>query len=137
MMYTHPQRRSAKLTRKLRSEAGRWLRELREKRGLSQRDLAQKVGAEYYTFISQLEHGRGRIPPDRYLLWADALAVVPREFVRGLMYFYDPVTYGIVFGETPELEVSAKSAKSTKSAKRARVRPATVAKTRPQRLPKK
>ena len=103
-MYTHPQRRSSKLTQRLRSKAGSWLRELREKRGLSQRELAQKVGAEYYTFISQLEHGRGRIPPDRYLVWADALGVNPREFVRGLMSFYDPMTYNIIFGRTPRLE---------------------------------
>ena len=100
-MYTHPQRRGAKLTQKLRVQAGAWLRELREGRGLSQRELAQKVGAEYYTFISQLEHGRGRIPPDRYLVWADALGVDPREFVRGLMSYYDPVTYDIVFGRDP------------------------------------
>jgi transcriptional regulator with XRE-family HTH domain len=100
-MYTHPQRRSSKLTQRLRSKAGTWLRELREKRGLSQRELAQKVGAEYYTFISQLEHGRGRIPPDRYLAWADALGVNPRKFVRGLMAFYDPMTYSIVFGPMP------------------------------------
>jgi transcriptional regulator with XRE-family HTH domain len=97
-MYTHPQRRSDKLTQKLRRDAGRWLQELREKRGLSQRELAQKVGAEYYTFISQLEHGRGRIPPDRYRVWARALGMEPREFVLGLMAFYDPVTYEIIFG---------------------------------------
>src|SRR5262244_827650 len=100
-MYTHPQRRSSKLTQKLRSKAGKWLRELREQRGLSQRELAQKVGAEYHTFISQLEHGRGRIPPDRYLIWADALGVNPREFVQALMSYYDPMTYSIIFGRTP------------------------------------
>jgi len=105
-MYAHPQRRSAKLTQKLRQEAGRWLRELREKRGLSQRELARKVGAEYYTFISQLEHGRGRIPPDRYLVWARALGVEPRRFVRGLMSYYDPVTYGIIFGGEAPLDRS-------------------------------
>jgi len=96
-MYSHPQRRTARLTQKLRAQAGCWLRELRETRGLSQRELAQKVGAEYYTFISQLENGRGRIPPDRYLVWASALGVEPREFVRELMYYYDPMTYSIVF----------------------------------------
>src|SRR4029450_11624227 len=100
-MYTHPQRLSARLTRKLRSQAGLWLRELREKRGLSQRELARRVGAEYYTFISQLELGRGRVPPDRYLLWADALGIAPRDFVRALMPSYDPVPYDIMFGEGP------------------------------------
>ena len=77
------QRRQAQLLRK---EAGRWLRELREKRGLSQRELAHKVGAEIYTLISQLEQGRGRIPPDRYLVWADALGIEPAELVRRLSY---------------------------------------------------
>jgi transcriptional regulator with XRE-family HTH domain len=96
-MYIQTKQRSAKLSQKLRKEAGQWLRELRENRSLSQRGLAEKVGAGNYTFISQLEHGRGRIPPDRYLLWAGALGVEPREFVRGLLYYYDPVTYNIIF----------------------------------------
>ena len=73
------QRHEAQLLRK---EAGRWLRELREKRGLSQRELADKVGAEVYTLISQLEDGRGRIPPDRYLVWAEALEIEPGELAR-------------------------------------------------------
>lgn len=130
-MYTHPQRRSAKLTQILRSKAGRWLRELREKRGLSQRDLADKVGAEYYTFISQLEHGRGRIPPDRYLLWADALGVEPREFVLGLMPYYDPVTYNVIFGRERPVERSAKSSR------RSRVTPLPIVRARKQKLSKK
>ena len=70
---------------------------MREERGLSQRELADKVGAEFYTIISQLEHGRGLIPPDRYLVWADALAIEPCEFIRRLTYYYDPDTYKIVF----------------------------------------
>jgi transcriptional regulator with XRE-family HTH domain len=104
-------RPSTKLKRKLRLKAGQWLRELREKRGLSQRELAQNVGAEYYTFISQLERGRGRIPPERYLNWAHALGVEPREFVLTLMPYYDPVTYGIIFGSQPQVETSATSDK--------------------------
>lgn len=100
-MYTNPQRRSTELTQSLRNQAGRWLCELRQNRGLSQRDLAQKVGAKFYTFISQLEHGKGRIPPDRYLIWAVALGVEPREFVGKLMSYYDPVTYDVIFGRAP------------------------------------
>jgi transcriptional regulator with XRE-family HTH domain len=130
-MYTHPQRRSAKLTRELRQKAGRWLRELREKRGLSQRDLAQRVGAEYYTFISQLEHGRGRIPPDRYLVWAHALGVDPPEFVQGLMAYYDPVTYNIIFGSEPRLQMSVTKAR------RPRVPSLAVARVQRQRQSKK
>jgi len=81
----------------LRRAAGGWLRKLREQRGISQRELAKLVGAEYYTFISQLETGRGRVPSDRYEVWAEALGVDPKLFVRTLMRYYDPLTYAILF----------------------------------------
>lgn len=83
----------------LRREGGRWLKELRERAGLSQRQLAVKVGAEHYTFISQLETGRGRISPERYLDWAEALDVEPRAFVRTILRYYNPVTYQILFDD--------------------------------------
>lgn len=83
----------------LRRGAGEWLRSLREQRGLSQRDLAKLVGAEYYTFISQLETGRGRVPPDKYGLWARVLKIDPKAFVKELLRYYDPVTYDILFAE--------------------------------------
>ncbi|MGC5778696.1 helix-turn-helix domain-containing protein [Methylobacterium sp. NFXW15] len=98
-MYVHQQRLGSEEVQELRREGGRFLKDLREKRGLSQRQLAVQVGAEYYTFISQLETGRGRVPPDRYRVWADALGVDVRDFVTSLMRFYDPQTYEILFGE--------------------------------------
>ena len=98
-VYTHAQRRADPDVRELRKAGGAWLRSLRERRGLSQRELASQVGAEYYTFISQLETGRGRIPPDRYQSWAKALGVNPRPFVRTLLSYYDPVTYHVLFSD--------------------------------------
>ena len=97
-MYTHSQHRNDPEVQELRRLAGIWLKELREKRGLSQRQLAQLVGADYYTFISQLETGRGRIPPDRYRQWADALGIDAADLVKTLMQYYDPITYDILFG---------------------------------------
>jgi transcriptional regulator with XRE-family HTH domain len=97
-MYTHA-RRSDPDVQELRRAAGEWLRKLREQRGLSQRDLARLVHAEYYTFISQLEMGRGRVPPDRYKVWADALGVSPKVLVKTLLRYYDPVTYGALFDD--------------------------------------
>jgi transcriptional regulator with XRE-family HTH domain len=97
-MYSRQAKVSSSGVLKLRREGGRWLKHLREARGLSQRDLADRVGAEYYTFVSQLETGRGRIPPDRYRLWADALGIDPRVFVATLLRYYDPATYAILFG---------------------------------------
>ncbi len=97
-MYGNPQKRSASEVQELRREAGRWLKQQREAAGLSQRDLAARVGADYYTFISQLETGRGRIPPDRYEVWAQALEIEPRAFVTEMLRYYDPNTHRILFG---------------------------------------
>ena len=98
-MYSNPQKLTSSEVHGLRREAGRWLKRLREERGLSQRQMAAAIGAEYYTFISQIEAGRGRIPPDRYGVWAEALGIEPRVLVRTLLRYYDPVTYAALFGE--------------------------------------
>ena len=98
-MHGNPQKRTASEVQELRREGGRWLKHLRERAGLSQRQLAAAVGTEYYTFISQFETGRGRIPPDRYEAWAAALNVPPREFVRSLLRYYDPITASLLFGD--------------------------------------
>lgn len=96
-MYGNPQRRVTNEIQDLRREGGRWLRDLREAAGLSQRELAIKVGAEYYTFVSQLENGRGRVPPDRYEVWAAALGLSTRDFVKEVLKYYDPITYDVLF----------------------------------------
>ena len=95
--YTHPQHNAGESIKLLRQEAGKWLRGLREARGLSQRELATKIGVDYYVFISQIEAGRGRVPPDRYEVWAEALEMDAGEFVRHLMRFYDPITFELAF----------------------------------------
>ena len=97
-MYTNPQKLGTADTLELRREAGRWLKQRRESVGLSQRQLADLVGTDYYTFVSQLETGRGRIPPDKYSVWAKALELDTREFVLVLLPFYDPITFDILFG---------------------------------------
>jgi transcriptional regulator with XRE-family HTH domain len=81
----------------LRKRAGSWLRARRSELGLSQRELAVRVNMEYYTFISQIEAGRGRIPAERMREWAIALETDPREFAITLMKYYDPYTYEMVF----------------------------------------
>ncbi|HEY4253838.1 MAG TPA: helix-turn-helix transcriptional regulator [Roseomonas sp.] len=106
-MYSHPQQRAAHDVQGLRKEAGVWLRSLRERQSLSQRQLAARIGIEYYTFVSQLESGRGRIPPDRYRVWAEALGVDATSFVRELLRYYDPVTHELLFTPRPTAQPSA------------------------------
>lgn len=82
-----------------RREGGKWLRDRRILVGLSQRDLAELVGASPWTFISQVETGRSSIMPSNYLAWAAALKMSPQEFVREILQHYNPITYTILFGE--------------------------------------
>lgn len=95
-MYTNQRQNND--TKELRRLGGRWLKEKRESSGLSQRQLAEILGVEYYTFISQIETGHGRIPPDRYEAWAGAIKVDLSDFVREILRYYDPVTFSILFG---------------------------------------
>jgi len=105
-MFTHPQQGFAQEdVLRLRQEAGKWLKGLREAAGLSQRDLAKAVGIDYYTFISQIESGRGRVPPAQMRVWAEALKVPARDFATNLMKYYDPLSYELIFGD--ELAVQA------------------------------
>jgi transcriptional regulator with XRE-family HTH domain len=83
----------------LRQQAGVWLKALRVGCGLSQRQLAARVEVEYYTFISQIESGKGRVPAERLAEWADALEYDRAQFAKTLMKYYDPFTYGLVFGK--------------------------------------
>lgn len=90
---------SSEESKEQRLALGVWLRELREEQGLSQRDLSEMLGLDYYTFISQLENGRGKIPPNRYREWAQALGQDPKPFVRKLLMHYDPTSYEILFSD--------------------------------------
>lgn len=81
----------------LRKKAGSWLRSKRCALGLSQRELADRVNMEYYTFISQIEAGRGRVPSDRLRDWSEALEIDPKEFAIELMKYYDPYTFDMIF----------------------------------------
>lgn len=82
---------------RLRKECGAWLKKHREAAGLSQREMAKLVRFDFYTFISQVENGKRRIPPEHYRDWAHALHMDVREFVATLLSYYEPVTYEIIF----------------------------------------
>jgi transcriptional regulator with XRE-family HTH domain len=85
-------------TKKMRREAGAWLKELRNRAGLSQIELAEILGLKYYTFISQVENGFGRVPTDSIEAWARALGQEPDAFARQLLSHYDPELHRLLFG---------------------------------------
>jgi len=96
-MYTNPQRRNASDVLELRKASRKWVKGRRQAVPPSQGQLAEKGGADYYPFISQIEMGRGRVPPDKYRVWSEALGLDARDFVLALLPYYDPVTYEILF----------------------------------------
>jgi transcriptional regulator with XRE-family HTH domain len=81
----------------LRRQAGMWLKELRGRAGLSQVALAERLGFKYYTFVSQVENGFGRVPTESMEAWALALGVDPSQFARKLVSYYDPELYRLLF----------------------------------------
>jgi transcriptional regulator with XRE-family HTH domain len=83
----------------LRHSLGIWLKEIREGAGLSQRQLADILEFEYYTFISQIENGKGRIPSNKYIAYAEAVSISKEEFVKKLIRCYEPVAYSVLFPE--------------------------------------
>jgi len=85
-----------------RKKGGLFLKKAREQAGLTQRQLAERLGIAYYTFISQIESGKGRVPPDLYERWAEALGLQTSEFVKKLLAFYDPITFKPLFAVPPE-----------------------------------
>ena len=85
--------------KQLRKDAGRWLQSMRKAAGLSQIDLAHMLGLKYYTFVSQVENGFGRVPSESMEAWARALGVTPSDFARQLLAYYDPQLHRLLFGE--------------------------------------
>ena len=82
-----------------RKRAGAWLQERRKAAGLSQVDLAQRLGLKYYTFISQVENGFGRVPSESMEAWGLALGLAPADFAHHLLSYYDPDLHRLLFGE--------------------------------------
>ena len=91
--------KAAPSAKELRRKAGAWLKEKRREAGLSQMDLAQRLGFKYYTFVSQVENGFGRVPSESMAAWAEALGLVPADFARHLLSYYDPDLHRLLFGE--------------------------------------
>jgi transcriptional regulator with XRE-family HTH domain len=91
------QKATGEEAKRLRRQVGEYLRALRDTTGKTQRELADELGLAYYTFISQLESGHGRVPPHLYVHYARALDVDPHEFAKVMLRHYDPFTYQALF----------------------------------------
>jgi transcriptional regulator with XRE-family HTH domain len=90
-----------------RKRAGAWLKGLREEAGLTQLELASRLGFKYYAFVSQVETGLSRVPAGKMEVWAQAVGMEPRRFVQRLLAFYEPELHRVLYeGESCSLERS-------------------------------
>jgi hypothetical protein len=85
--------------KELRKTAGSWLKDQRRAANISQMELANKLGFKYYTFISQVENGFGRVPSESMEKWARALNIQPGLFARKLLAYYEPHLHRLLFEE--------------------------------------
>lgn len=91
--------RQGSRARQLRKQAGRYIKHLREDAGKTQMEVSKSLGYEYYTFISQVEQGTSRVPPESYESWAKVLEVPVKQFAKTLLAYYDPETFVAIFGK--------------------------------------
>jgi transcriptional regulator with XRE-family HTH domain len=93
-----------------RKQAGIWLRELREKAGLTQLELARRLRFKYYAFVSQVETGVSRVPTEKMEDWAIALGVSPSGFARRLTSFYEPELHRLLYEAKPRGSTRSRAA---------------------------
>jgi transcriptional regulator with XRE-family HTH domain len=80
----------------LKLELGKYIRNAREKMGMTQSDLAKAVGIEYFTAISAIELGRNTVPPERYADFARALDIPPMEFADTVLRLTNPWAHAML-----------------------------------------
>lgn len=83
--------------RQQRKQAGAWLKGLREEAGLTQMELASRLGFRYYAFVSQVETGFSRVPTEKMEAWALAVSADPTQFARRLISFYEPELHRVLY----------------------------------------
>jgi transcriptional regulator with XRE-family HTH domain len=90
--------RSSYHARIARANAGQYIKRLRTDAGLTQKDLSEILKLKYYTFISQVENGQGRLPPNLWVKTAKAVNVEVVEFALDMLNFYDPHAFNAING---------------------------------------
>jgi transcriptional regulator with XRE-family HTH domain len=61
---------------------GQFIRENRERLGMTQAQLGKKLGYRYGNFITMLEGGNAGFPVDKWKKYAEALEVPEHEFLK-------------------------------------------------------
>ena len=82
------------------------IKEARTKEGFTQKALADALGMEYYTMVSQIELGYMSLPPSLWTPIADKLRLPRAEWVLNCLLEIQPEVYQALFGIKPVQEVT-------------------------------
>lgn len=77
---------------------GTMLKAAREKAGYTQKALADALGLDYYTMVSQMERGYVAVPPTLWVKLADLLHLDRHDFTLRCIETYQPNVYEALFG---------------------------------------
>lgn len=78
-------------------EFGQFLKRCRNSKGYTQPQMAEAVGQNYFTVISQIENGSGKIPTTDIHLWAEALGVPTPDLAKAYVKAYDRPLFEALF----------------------------------------
>lgn len=85
---------------------GQLVKDARVKEGFTQKALADALGLEYYTMISQMELGYISIPPSLWTPIADKLRLDRSNWVLECLLEIQPEVFRALFGNKSLREVS-------------------------------
>ena len=99
----------------LRRTIGTRLKKARELAEMTQKEVADRLGVEYFTFVSQMENGRIAPPPSMWRKLADILGLDQAEFITHCLYNLYPEVYGALYGKKARVGVMEQVRESLKA----------------------
>lgn len=85
---------------------GQQIKAAREAEGYTQKALADAIGLDYYTMISQMELGYVTVPVTLWVPLANTLKLDRSDFILRCILAYQPDLYDALFGHRGRSEVS-------------------------------
>jgi transcriptional regulator with XRE-family HTH domain len=87
---------------RLRPQAGKWFRSLRQSAQVTVIELAEQVGVDTDE-VGAYEHGVEAVPAALYPDFAAVFGVSVQDFAKSCLMFGNPSAYEALFGSLPEV----------------------------------
>lgn len=95
----------AYVIKKNHADFGQFVKECREAAGLTQKQLADAIGFEYYGMISHVEKGRSTLPTAHWRKTAEILRIDLPEFLVKCLSDITPDVRDALFGDASDEKI--------------------------------